>query len=407
MPGPTGATTDMNATDDTLAQARRLEVIHGMADVIRSRARELDARGEFPHDTFEELREAGLLGLTAPRAFGGAGLWSAGAYRPYYELLETLARIDSVTAQLLQVHSHALGIVSGLADEAQRRALLPEIVAQGRIMASVGSEAKPTGKLADIARTELEETGGGYRLTCQKYFASGSSAADELLIWTAVPGAGPYAERSIIALVPADAPEVELIDQWDVMGMRATVSHSVCITGYEIPPDRLIGEPGAWTRRDPRTFTLAFAANHIGAAGAALDFTEQWVRERPGLGASEITRATLGRMSSDLFAARSAMQASAALWDAGDHDAAELASIRTLHLGKKLALDLTQTAFDVCGARAAFRDLALERLYRDVRTFSLHYRDEQYMVQVGQAMLDEQFHAKGYAGASTFPESRA
>ena len=42
----------------------------------------------------------------------------------------------------------------------------------------------------------------------------------------------------------------------------------------------------------------------------------------------------------------------------------------------------------VCGARAAFRDLELERLYRDVRTFSLHYRDEQYMVQVGQAMLD-------------------
>ena len=53
------------------------------------------------------------------------------------------------------------------------------------------------------------------------------------------------------------------------MGMRATVSHGVRITGYELPPERVIGEPGAWTRRDPRTFTLAFAANHIGAAGAA------------------------------------------------------------------------------------------------------------------------------------------
>ena len=78
-----------------------------------------------------------------------------------------------------------------------------------------------------------------------------------------------------------------------------------------------------------------------------------------------------------------------------------------MHLGKRVALNLTQTAFDVCGARAAFRDLPLERLYRDVRTFSLHYRDEQYMIQVGQAMLDNAFRAKGYAGASTFPESRA
>jgi alkylation response protein AidB-like acyl-CoA dehydrogenase len=398
----------MPDTRQSATHAERLAQIAALADDIRARAREHDERGDFPAATFAQLRSVGLLALTVPTEFGGAGLWSAGHYREFYELLEALARIDTVTAQLLQVHSHALGILAGLSDDGQRRRFLPEIVAGGKLLASVGSEAKPTGKLADIARTELEESpGGGFRLTCQKYFASLAPAADELVIWTAVPGAGPYTERSIIALVPADAPEVELIDQWDVMGMRATVSQSVRITDYAVPGERLIGEPGAWTRRDPRTFTLAFAANHIGGAGAALDFCTEWVRERPGLAASEITRATLGAMSSDLFAARSALFAAADLWDLGDHDAAELASIRALHLGKRVALELTQTAFDVCGARAAFRDLALERLYRDVRTFSLHYRDEQYMVQLGQAMLDGGFRAKGYAGASTFPESRA
>jgi alkylation response protein AidB-like acyl-CoA dehydrogenase len=396
------------ATNDASTQADRLQRIGELADAIRRRAADLDRRAAFGAETFAELRAAGLLGLTAPVEFGGAGLWSEGRYTPFYELLETLARIDSVTAQLLQVHSHALGIVSGLASTDQRARLLSEIVPAGKLLASVGSEAKPSGKLADIARAELEERpGGGYRLTCQKYFASLAPAADELLIWTAVPGAGPYAERSVVALVPRTAPEAEVIDQWDVMGMRATVSHSVRITDYEVPPERLIGEPGAWTRRDPRTFTLAFAANHIGAAGAALEFATDWVRERPNLSSSEIIRATLGTMSSDLFAARSALYAAAALWDQGDHDPAELGSIRALHLGKRAALMITQTAFDVCGARAAFRDLSLERLYRDVRTFSLHYRDEQYMVQVGQAMLDQSFRAKGYAGASTFPESRA
>ena len=225
-------------------------------------------------------------------------------------MIERLALIDSVTAQLLQVHSHALGIVARLAGDEQRRQLLPEIVEHGKLLASVGSEAKPSGKLADIARTELEELpGGSYRLTCQKYFASLAPAADELLIWTAVPGEGPYQERSIIALVPREAPEVELIDQWDVLGMRATVSHSVRITGYEVPAHRLIGEPGAWTRRDPRTFTLAFAANHIGAAGAALEFATEWVRERPGLAGSEVTRVALGTLSSGLFAARCALYA--------------------------------------------------------------------------------------------------
>ena len=389
-------------------QSERLRRIGELADAIRGRAHALDEAAAFPAQTFDELRAAGLLALTAPEEYGGAGLWWDGRYRDYYELLERLALIDSVTAQLLQVHSHALGIVARLAGEEQRRQLLPEIVEHGKLLASVGSEARPSGKLADIARTELEELpGGSYRLTCQKYFASLAPAADELLIWTAVPGEGPYQERSIIALVPREAPEVELIDQWDVLGMRATVSHSVRITGYEVPAHRLIGEPGAWTRRDPRTFTLAFAANHIGAAGAALEFATEWVRERPGLAGSEVTRVALGTLSSGLFAARCALYAGADLWDAGDYDAAELASIRALHIGKRAALDTTQQAFDICGARAAFRNYALERLYRDVRTFSLHYRDEQYMLQVGQAMLDGAFRAKGYAGASTFPQARA
>ena len=154
--------------DVTAAQSRRLEVIAELADRIRARAHDLDERAAFPAETFAELREAGLLALTAPVEIGGAGLWSEGRYRPYYELLEALARIDSVTAQLLQVHSHALGIACGLADAGQRESLLAPIVARGALLASVGSEAKPTGKLADIARTELEERpGGGYTLTCR------------------------------------------------------------------------------------------------------------------------------------------------------------------------------------------------------------------------------------------------
>jgi alkylation response protein AidB-like acyl-CoA dehydrogenase len=301
------------------------------------------------------------------------------------------------------VHSHALGIAARMATPEQRRSLLAPVVAEGRLLASVGSEAKPGGKLADIERAELEERADGWHLTCSKYFASLAPGADELLIWTAVPGAGPYQERSVVVLVPRDAPEVTLADQWDVLGMRATVSWTVHVEDYLVPAERIIGAPGAWTA-DPRTFTLAFAANHLGAAAAALDFATDWVRERPDLARSEYTRVTLGAMSSELFAGESAMWAAADLWDAGRHDDAELASIRTLHLAKRLALDLTQRAFDVCGARATFRDRDLERLYRDVRTFTLHFRDEQYMHQVGQAMLDGGFRAKGYAGASTFPE---
>jgi alkylation response protein AidB-like acyl-CoA dehydrogenase len=397
--------------DSTAAEPRqheRLARIAALAPDIRSRARELDDLAAFPAETFAQLREGGLLALTAPREFGGGGLWWDGGYRDFYELIEALAYIDGPSAQLLQVHSHALGILSRLGSDEQRQRFLPAIVSEGQLLASVGSEAKPSGKLADIDRTELDErSDGSIHLSCRKYFASLAPAADELLIWTAMAGAGPYHERAVIAMVPRRAPEVELIDEWDVMGMRATVSWSVRVEDYVVPPERLIGEPGAWTRRDPRTLTLAFAANHLGSARAALDFATDWVRERPALAASEVIRVALGTLSSELFAARSALNAAAELWDRGEHDAAELASIRTLHLAKRTALGTTQQAFDICGARATFREHSLERLYRDVRTFSLHFRDEEYMLEVGRALLEGDFHGKGYAGASTFPKGRA
>jgi alkylation response protein AidB-like acyl-CoA dehydrogenase len=387
-----------------IEQVERLRRIGELAEPFRSRASELDGDAAFPAENFAALREAGLLALTIPAEYGGGDLWWGSRYREYYEIIEALARIDGPTAQLLQVHSHASGILSRLTTPAQRDRFLPDIVRAGKLLASVGSEAKPTGKLADISRTELEEHPTGWRLTCDKHFASLAPAADELLIWTAVPGAAPYHERSVIVMVPRDAREVELIDRWDVLGMRATVSWSVRITDYAVPDERIVAEPGAWTARDPRTFTLAFAANHIGTAAGALDFVVDWVRARPDLGASEIVRVALGELSSQLSVARAGLYGAAALWEAGRYDEAELESIRVLHHAKRSALDVVQRAFDVCGARATFRMFPLERIYRDVRTFTLHFRDEQYMHQVGQAMLDGAFHAKGYAGASTFPE---
>ena len=390
------------------SHSERLRRVGELTDAIRERAAALDESSQFPAETFADLRTAGLIALTVPEEHGGEGLWWEGRFRPFYETLNALAQVDSVTAQLLQVHCHAVGVIARLATEEQRALFMPPVVEHGTLIASVGSEAKPTGKLADISRTELEELPGGrYRLTAQKYFASLAPAAEELMIWTAVPGDSPYQERSILVLVPRSAPEVELIDEWDVMGMRATVSHGVRITGYDVPPVRLIGEPGAWTRRDPRTFTLGFAANHIGAAAAALEFTSDWVRDRPGLAESVLTRAALGAMASDLYAAQSGLYAAADLWDQGRYDDAELASLKALHLGRRTALEIVNRCFDVCGARSAFRRHPLERILRDVRTFSLHYSDDEYLAQIGRAIVEGSFRAKGYAGASTFPAQRA
>lgn len=391
----------------TLAQRDRLAAVDAVLPEIRSTARAYDEAAEFPASAFDALNSAGLLTLTVPQDHGGHGLWWDTNFTDYYEILSTIAAADGSVAQLLQVHSHAVGMLAWHASAAQRERYLKEVVEDGKLIASVGSEARVGSTAREEYKSELEETPSGLRLNCEKYFASLGPGADYYLVWVAHPGSGSYAERQLWVLVPRDAPEVELVNNWDPLGMRATVSWGIRVKDYAVPADAVIGEPGSWVREDPRSFTLGYAANHLGMAEGAYDLMSAWVRERSYLRSSEIVRAALGEMASDLFGARCALEHAARLWERAGSDGwrdkrqcgkAEHYSLRALHLARQLALDVTQRAFDICGARATMRDLPLERIYRDARTFSLHSREELSMIRVTDELLDDEYAGKAGTG---------
>lgn len=369
-------------------QEASLRKIEELVEPFRARAAANDATSSFPQENFGDLRRLGLLALTADEESGGRGMWSEGRFLPYYEILEALAYADTSTAQLLQVHSHALGYLSRHATEEQREQLLVPIVQGGQLLASVGSETAPRGNAPGTYSSELEpDGGGGYLLTCTKHFASLAPHADWLLIWTAVPGSEPYPDRTVTVLVPRTAPEVTLVDEWDAMGMRPTVSWGVRIEGYPVTPLQVIGAPGAWVHDDPRTFTLAFAANHVGVARAALDFATDWARERPYLGESELVQAAIGELAAQVLGARSAVFTAARAWDDGEWRRAEALSLMAVHLAKRAGLDATRRAFEICGARTSFRLYPLEMWYRDIRTLTLHVRDDMQMRELGRGLL--------------------
>ena len=385
----------------------RLLQIEALAPDFRARARGYDDAAAFPAENFDDLRSAGLLALTAPAEYGGDDLWWGANYGAYYRAIERLARIDSSTAQLLQVHSHALGYISRHATKAQLDALLPDIISKGLLLASVGSETNPRAAKPGEYTSELVPSGDGWRLTCHKFFASLGPAADHLLIWVAVPGEQPYPERTVTVLVPRHAPEVELIDQWDVLGMRPTVSWGVKVTDLEVPAELVIGEPGDWALRDPRSFTLGFTANYVGSAQAAFDVICDFVRQRAYLAESEFTQIAIGDLSADIFGVRSALYEAARAWEQDDPAIAEAQSLKALHLAKRVLLDTTSRGFDICGARSAFRDYPLEQMYRDARTFTLHFRDEINTRELGRAILADRFSLKGGVDSSVMSQRNA
>ena len=128
----------------------------------RDRARALDEAVEFPHENFAEAKAAGLHALTLPAGYGGAGYWLPGRFSPWYRVLERMARWETNTAQLLQVHNHAAGIIAYHSTAEQRDHFLPAIV-DGAFCASLGSEAHLYENGAEVLESELTRVDGGYR----------------------------------------------------------------------------------------------------------------------------------------------------------------------------------------------------------------------------------------------------
>jgi alkylation response protein AidB-like acyl-CoA dehydrogenase len=84
---------------------RLLEVAHDLARRFAPRAAEYDRQGKFPKDNFNDLRDAGFLGILVPREHGGAGA----SFLTYTRALERLAMGDASTALAFNMHNLAVG----------------------------------------------------------------------------------------------------------------------------------------------------------------------------------------------------------------------------------------------------------------------------------------------------------
>jgi alkylation response protein AidB-like acyl-CoA dehydrogenase len=380
----------LSAEDQQLVDRAR-----ALAAECATRAKEYDDAAAFPAEDFARLRAEGLHTLAIPREFGGHGMWQGERYVPYYAVLEVLAAGAASTGQLVQIQSHATGIVARHANEALKRQVLGDVVERGALVASCGSEVDP-GVVANAekARAELTPVAGGFRLNATKFFASLAPAADYYVVYVLAPGAKTVAEGLTTVLVAKEDPGVSVRDTWDTMGMRATISWSLILEDVFVPWDRVMGEPGDWVQHDPRTFTLAYVANHLGTAQGVYEFTLDYLKQRPFLTNDDVIMYTVGEMDAALQATRASMWFAARLWEENRYEEAELAGMRALHTSKQMALMVTTKAFDVVGARAAFRNLPVERAFRDARTFSLHFRESHLLRLLAQADLGADFHSK-------------
>ncbi|MBM7568617.1 acyl-CoA dehydrogenase family protein [Paenibacillus sacheonensis] len=349
------------------AEQARVRQAEELAAVFAERAAVHDREGSFPFDNFADLREAGYLKLTVPRAYGGEEI----SLYEFVMLQERLAYGDGSTALAVGWH---LGQILHLRTTGKWPGdtfaeLCRSVVKDGTMINTFASEAA-TGSPSRGGRpsTTAVPADGGWRITGRKTFSTLSPILDRFVVTAYLPD-----EDSTADFLVHRSDQVTLVETWDTLGMRATGSHDVVLDGAFAARDmRLSGGKGV---DDGAGWMLHIPACYMGIALAARDYALAFARSyRPGgmekpISAIPYVQHTIGEMEVELRTARAVLYAAAERWDNEPDDRPALKP--ELGLAKyevtNNAIRIVDLAMRIVGGSSLSRNTPLERYYRDVR----------------------------------------
>ena len=340
---------------------------------LEPRAAHYDEAATHPAESWKALWENGLLAMAVPRRYGGLGL----EMLPYVMVVEALAGGCANTAMTVHMHSTVQRYIDALATPEQKARLYPDVVEEGRMFGSWGSEPGRRGG-SGVAQTVISPDGDGYVINGQKHFCTMAGGAHRYMVHCTAEGVEGYA-GILMAMVPRDAAGMRITGDWNTLGMRATVSPSVAFDECRVPAEAVMGKPGQSEKVGVgQGFGLGYAAVYLGAASRALEFfvehskTSRYAPDPEMLSHSLVVQRGVAEMTLALEGARAVMYDSASRWEEdADPIRRAILAARAKYLATQAALMVTDKTLKLAGGRVAHRRYPLERIYRDVRTCTL------------------------------------
>jgi acyl-CoA dehydrogenase len=362
--------------------------------VIRDQARVIDEQATFPARGLAALRESGLLGLLVPAEYGGLG----GGLPDLAEVAGGLAAQCLSTAMIWAMHCQQVAAIVAHGSPELRRGLLPRIARGEVYIASVTSEKGKGGHLL-TARAALRRSDGMLEIDREAPIVTGGQDADGFLITMRD---DPSAPGHAVSLIYADRSDlsVSCTGSWNPMGMRGTHSVALRING-RVAGCNLVGEAGAFRTVAVSTFApvghLGWTACWLGAARAALSCVLELMRSPAGRSqfdlSSDLLRTRLARIRLDLDTVAALLAQCLRDVDTAPDIEAVPVQLRINGL-KVLAAERSFAVVDalteITGLRHGYlRDapLALERVFRDLRSASLNYANDRLLLANGALAL--------------------
>src|SRR5512137_1152234 len=212
-----------------------------VAQELNPRVDEWEEAGIFPaHEVFRRLGELGLLGLTKPEAFGGAGL----DYSYSMVMAEALGdcRCGGVPMAIgVQTDMATPALARFGSDEVRREFLAPAI--SGDAVACIGVSEPGAGSDVASIRTQARSDGDDYVINGGKMWITNGTQADWICL-LANTGDGPVHRNKSLICVPMKTKGVQIARKLDKLGMRSSDTAQIFFDNVRVPKKNRIGEEG-------------------------------------------------------------------------------------------------------------------------------------------------------------------
>jgi short-chain 2-methylacyl-CoA dehydrogenase len=332
-------------------------------------AEELDRESRFPYELVGELAELGLMGMTIPEEYGGAGADTVS----YAIAVEELTRVDSSVAITLAAH-HSLGTlpIFYFGNEEQKQQWLPEL-ASGKKLAAFGLTEPDAGSDAGATRTHAELRDGEWVVNGSKIFIT-NAGSDITACVTITARTGDDEISNVI--VPNGTPGYEISKPMKKLGWRASDTRELSFKDVAVPEGNLLGPRGEGFQQFLEILDggrISVAAMGVGLAQGAYDLAFDYAQERRQFGQPiakfQAVQFKLADMATELEAGRNLVYKAAWLKDQG-RDFALASAQAKLYTGE-LSNRAVNWALQIHGGYGYMDEYPISRLYRDQKILEI------------------------------------
>ena len=337
---------------------------------IAPKAQEMDRTGEFPYDIIKKMGELGLLGLSIPKKYGGAGT----DYLTYVIALEEISKADASVGITMSAHiSLPCSALNYFGTEEQKQKWLVPM-AQGKMLGAFGLTEPSAGSDAGATQTTAELKDNQWIINGSKCFITNAGTdISGLVIVTAVTGKREDGKSEISnIIVPRGTGGYTQGPKYAKMGWRAADTRELIFSDCKIPKENLLGEKGVGFRQFLQVLDasrISMAALSVGVAQACLDASLKYAKERIQFGRPiskfQAISFMLADMATEIELARLMYYKAAWLKDSGKPYTKEAAIAKLF--ASEISVKCANKAVQIHGGYGFMDDFDVSRYYRDVK----------------------------------------